>query len=97
VAKRFNLSVVGAVSINNQALPSGRLGRRYSARVKSKGGQKPYTWSLVAGSIPAGLAFDPLSASITGTPIAIGETNLTFQVTDPLGGVAQKTLTLSIR
>ena len=97
VAKRFNLSVVGAVSINNQALPWGRLGRRYSARVKSKGGQKPYTWSLVAGSIPAGLAFDPLAASITGTPIAIGETNLTFQVTDPLGGVAQKTLTLSIR
>jgi hypothetical protein len=65
--------------------------------LKPKGGQKPYTWSLIVGSIPAGLAFDPSSASITGTPLAIGETNLTFQVTDLLGGTAQKTLALSIR
>lgn len=97
LTKRLNLSVVGAVSINNQALPSGRVGRRYNARLKSKGGQKPYTWSLVAGSIPSGLTFDSSTASIAGTPIAIGDTNLTFRVGDPLGGSSEKTLTLPIR
>jgi hypothetical protein len=96
-AKRFNLSVVGAVSINNQALPLGRVGRRYSARLKAKAGKKPYAWSLVAGSIPSGLTFDPAIASITGAPTAIGDSNLTFRVADSLGGSAEKTLTLSIR
>ena len=37
------------------------------------------------------------AASITGTPLAAGDTNVTFQLTDPLGGVTQKTLTRSIR
>jgi hypothetical protein len=43
------------------------------------------------------LTFDPAAASIVGTPSAIGDTSLTFQVTDSLGGVAQKTLILSVR
>jgi hypothetical protein len=97
LTKRFNISVLGAVTINNQSLPSGRVGRRYRARLKVKAGQKPYAWSLIAGSLPSGLTFDVTSASISGTPLAVGETSLGFQVTDPLGGVAQKTLTLSIR
>jgi hypothetical protein len=97
LTKRFNISVLGAVSISNKSLPSGRAGRRYKARLKAKAGQKPYAWSLIAGSLPSGLTFDVTSASISGTPLAVGETSLGFQVTDPLGGVAQKTLTLSIR
>ena len=97
LTKRFNISVAGAVTINNQSLPAGRVGRRYKARLKANAGKKPYVWSLAAGSLPAGLTFDPTAASITGTPSAIGDTSLTFQVSDPLGGVAQKILTLSIR
>jgi hypothetical protein len=97
LTKRFNISVAGAVAINNQSLPAGRVGRGYKARLKANAGKKPYVWSLVAGSLPAGLTFDPTAASITGAPSAIGDTTLTFQVSDPLGGVAQKILTLSIR
>ena len=97
IAQRFNLAVVGAVSINNQALPSGRVGRRYNVRLKPKGGQKPYVWSLIGGSLPSGLTFDPADGSIRGTPLATGDVNLTFQAADPLGGLAQKTLMLSIR
>ncbi|MGH7853698.1 MAG: PQQ-dependent sugar dehydrogenase, partial [Candidatus Binatia bacterium] len=97
LTKRFNLSVVGAVSINNQSLPSGRVGRRYKARLKAKAGRKPYSWCLIAGSLPAGLTFDSTTASITGTPLAIGDASLTFRVTDPMGGVAQKPLPLLIR
>jgi hypothetical protein len=73
------------------------VGRRYKARLKAKAGRKPYSWSLIAGSLPAGLTFDSTTASITGTPLAIGDTSLTFRVTDPLGGVAQKALTLTIK
>ena len=97
LARRFTLSVVGAVSINNQSLPSGRVGRRYNARLKAKAGRKPYAWSLIAGSLPLGLTFDATTAAISGTPLAVGESSLTFRVIDPLGGSIQKTLTLSIR
>ena len=97
LTKRFNISVLGPVSISNRSLPTGRAGRRYKARLKAKAGQKPYAWSIVAGSLPSGLTFDATSASISGTPLAIGDTNLSFQATDALGGVVQKTLTLSIR
>lgn len=97
VTKRFNISVVGGVSINNDSLPSGRVGRRYKARLKAKAGKKPYVWSLTAGSLPSGLSFDATAAAISGTPLTIGDANLTFRVTDPLGGVAQKTMSLSIR
>ena len=97
VTKRFNISVADTVRINNPSLPSGRVGRRYKAHLRAKAGDKPYVWSLVSGTPPAGLTFDPTAASIVGTPSAIGDTSLTFQVTDSLGGVAQKTLILSVR
>ncbi|HEV8724551.1 MAG TPA: PQQ-dependent sugar dehydrogenase [Candidatus Binatia bacterium] len=95
--QRFNISAVGAVSIGNSSLPTGRVGRSYGARLAARSGKKPYTWSLVAGSLPSGLLLDATTGRITGTPVAVGDTNLTFQVTDALGGVVQKALTLSIK
>ena len=97
LTKRFNLSVIGAVTIGSQGLPAGRVGRRYRAHLKVNAGKKPYVWSLTAGTLPAELSFDPGTASITGTPLAATQTDLTFQVTDSLGGTRQQTLTLTIR
>jgi len=97
LTKRFNLSVAGAVMISSQGLPAGRVGRRYRAHLKVNAGKKPYVWSLTAGTLPAELSFDPGTASITGTPLAATQTDLTFQVTDSLGGTRQQTLTLTIR
>ena len=97
LTQRFNISAVGAVNISNQSLPNGRVGRSYSARLSAKSGKKPFTWSLTGGSLPSGLALDATTGRITGTPLAVGDTNLTFQVTDTMGGVAQKALSLSVR
>lgn len=97
LTQRFNISAVGAVNISNQSLPNGRVGRSYSARLSAKSGKRPFTWSLTGGSLPSGLALDATTGRITGTPLAVGDTNLTFQVTDTMGGVAQKALSLSVR
>ncbi|GEM_PF-359648 len=97
LTRRFHLTVVGAVAINNRNLPAGRAGRRYRARLGAGAGKKPYGWSLTGGTLPAGLSFDPATASIAGTPLAAAQTDLTFQVTDSLGGASQRTLTLVIR
>jgi aldose sugar dehydrogenase len=97
LTQRFNIAAVGAVNISNSSLPIGRVGRSYSGRLSARSGKKPFTWSLAAGSLPSGLALDAATGRITGTPLAVGDTNLTFQVIDALGGVAQKALTLSIK
>jgi glucose/arabinose dehydrogenase len=97
LSKRFSIPVVNAVAINNESLPQGRLGRRYNARLKAKGGKKPYVWSLIGGSLPSGVSFNSATASISGTPEAPGDHSVTFHVTDPLGGVAEKTLIFSVQ
>src|SRR5262249_9675473 len=54
------------------------------------GGTAPYTWALIAGTLPAGLSFNTSTGAITGTPTATANgTALTFQVTDSGGAVAQ--------
>jgi len=95
--QRFRIAAVGAVNVTKRTLPVGRVGRNYSSRLRARAGKKPFTWSLVGGSLPSGLSLDATTGRITGIPLAEGDTNLTFRVTDALGGVAQKALTLSIR
>ena len=97
LTQRFNISAVGAVNISNQSLPNGRVGRSYSARLSAKSGKKPFTWSLTGGSLPSGLALDATTGRITGTPLAVGDTNLTFQVTGSVGGVPEEALSVSVR
>jgi aldose sugar dehydrogenase len=97
ITQRFNLSAVGAVSIGNSSLPTGRVGKNYNARLNGRSGKKPFTWSVVSGALPAGLALDGTAGRIIGISLAVGDSNLTVQVTDSLGGVAQKALTLSVR
>lgn len=51
--------------------------------LSASGGTQPYTWS-VAG-LPAGLTFDPVAGSVSGTPTATGTSTVTVTVTDAHG------------
>ncbi|HEX9146121.1 MAG TPA: PQQ-dependent sugar dehydrogenase [Candidatus Binatia bacterium] len=97
ITKRFAISISKAVSISTGALSVGTAGKKYSAGLKASGGKKPYTWSLAGGALPSGLVFDPANSRVTGVPLAAGSSDLTFQVSDPLGGTAQKILKLTVR
>jgi len=94
--KAFSLTVVAPVSITTSpALPSGTVGTAYSQTLTATGGTPPYNWSLVAGSLPAGLS---LSASgiLRGTPNAAGTFNFTIGVTDSAQQNTQRAFSLSI-
>jgi glucose/arabinose dehydrogenase len=95
--KRFRLLVVRAVTISTRTLPFGRVGRRSAFRVAAVRGKKPYAWSVIAGALPSGLTLDSTTGRITGTPVSVESADLTFQVTDSLGGVAQKSFVLTIK
>lgn len=66
----------------------------YQGTLSMTGGTAPYTWSILSGSIPAGLVFDLATGNISGTPTTAGTSTFTVQITDATK--ATKTQVLSI-
>jgi glucose/arabinose dehydrogenase len=95
VKKRFQVNIRRALGIVNQGLRAGRVNRFYSGKLVAMGGKLPYVWSVI-GTLPDGLALNSSTGRITGTPMVAVISDLTLEVTDPLGGTEQKTLTLTI-
>jgi hypothetical protein len=94
--KTLTLKVVNALKIVTNTLAAGRAGRSYQFGLKAKHGRTPYSWSMIGGTLPSGLSFDPVTSRITGTPTSAGTANLSFEVTDSLGAVVQKGFTLTV-
>ena len=82
------------------SLKNGALGMKYRATLKAKLGVIPYIWSVVAGALPPGLTLKTNLESkgiIKGIPLEVGSFDVTFGVTDSLGGIAEKTFTITIK
>jgi len=80
-------------AIDTTALPDATFGESYSASLSASGGTPPYTWSLAAGSLPAGLTL-AADGTVSGTPLEQGTFAFTARVTDDLGAFAEQSLTL---
>ena len=78
-------------------LTSGQINVAYNATLAGQGGTTPYTWSLKAGRLPAGLSLSSAGV-ISGTPTAAGSSGFTVQLADAgtLQQVATRALTLNI-
>jgi polyisoprenoid-binding protein YceI len=53
--------------------------------IEARGGRRPFTWSIIAGSLPPGIRFDPVTARLTGTPLQTGVFRFTVRVLDADG------------
>ena len=84
------------LAITTTALPGGVAGSAYSQTLAAAGGVTPYTWSVVSGTLPAGLALAPATGIISGTPTAPGTSTFTVQVADSEGTPATATASFSI-
>ena len=84
------------VVITETPLPTGEAGSSYTTRLDAEQGVQPYTWSIIAGALPPGLALDGASGEISGTPDLPGLFRLTALVEDSAGLAGLKRFQLPI-
>lgn len=78
-------------------LPSASTNTPYSLQLTASGGTAGRTWSLAQGSSPPpGLALNPGSGTLSGTPTQPGIFSFTAVVTDSLGVPGSRLLAISV-
>ncbi len=82
-------------------LPSGTHAVAYSTTIQATGGVSTYTWSVVTGSLPAGITLAPSGGTfgygvLSGTPTTAGTYTFEVQVEDIMGNTAFMNYTLVI-
>lgn len=92
----LSLTIANGLIITTTSVPNGSLNVAYSALLQASGGTTPYSWSVTAGSLPAGLSLDASTGEISGAPTASGTSNFTVQVMDSAATPASATQSLSI-
>ena len=89
---------VGATppTVTTTSLPNGTQNAAYSTTLTATGGTTPYSWSITAGALPAGLTLASSTGVISGTPTGTGTSNITVQVTDANSLTGSKALSLTV-
>jgi iron uptake system EfeUOB component EfeO/EfeM len=85
------------LSITTTSLSGATSGSAYSTSLSATGGTSPYSWTLISGTLPAGIALQS-SGTISGTTSQTGQFNITVQASDSSSPkqTATRALTLTV-
>lgn len=79
------------------AAPHGVVSQFYIHAFNATGGVgSPYTWSIASGTLPPGLALNPETGEVTGTPLSPGSSSFTIRVVDSMSGIGTLAVTIPI-
>ena len=96
----FLLTPVAPITITTTDVPYALYSESYSKRIAASGGVPAYTWTITAGTLPAGLTLNSstgtISGSISGPITILGDYPFTIQVRDTVGLTATKDFTLTV-
>lgn len=98
VATRTLTMTVTPMEITTATLPDAKKGQLYQKTLTVIGGKTTRTWSVIGGSLPAGLALSS-GGKIAGYPKVLGSFTFTVRVQDASTpkNEATRTLTLTVR
>ena len=78
---RATIGPITGPIITTTALPPGTVSAPYSQALSAAGGTAPYNTWTATGSLPAGLALNPSTGTISGTPTTVTGSPFSFSVT----------------
>jgi len=86
----------GAFTITTSSVPFALESTPYSAKLTASGGQPPYQWSTVSGSLPVGLQLDASTGTLSGSATQAGTFSFSVRATDAASHTAQQSLSLLV-
>lgn len=89
------LEAAAAPTISTNSLPGGSVGQSYAAQLTTVG-NRVGTWTVAAGSLPAGLGLNGTTGVISGTPTATGTSPFTVRFTQANGLTDAQPLSISV-
>ena len=92
----ITLVVTAALTLTFPAPPSGTTGVAYTDTFTAAGGTTPYTFSVSAGTLPAGLTLNASTGVVSGTPATAGTSSFTVKVTDAKSATATFATSITI-
>ncbi len=96
--RRLTLAVTEPTApvLADAVLPGAQLGVGYAYQPLRVGGTAPFTWTLTAGALPAGLRLNTSTGLIAGTPTTRETTSVTLRVADADGDATSATWPLPV-
>jgi len=87
-ARDFVFRAAKTVTITSTTLTSATVGQPYSGTLAAVGGTQPYTWQVIAGTVPPGIGV-AANGLLSGTPSQAGTFQFTARVTDTVNAEGQ--------
>ena len=94
--RALSINIVAALAITTSSLADGITGTAYSQTFIATGAQGTVTWSVLSGTLPAGLTLNAATGVISGPPGAAGTANFTIRAADGVGLPSDRAFSISI-
>lgn len=91
----LEVSSEGAIAVATLTLADGTVGVPYEATLRAARGTAPFTWAILAGTLPEGLEMSG-DGLLSGTPAAVGSAAFIVEVTDANGASARAPLSIHV-
>jgi hypothetical protein len=86
----------GKLSITTPSLSDATINLPYAATLAASGGNPPYRWSILAGSLPSGILLQPTGGELAGTTVQPGQYSFIAKVSDASSNSATQSFTLTV-